>query len=357
MPCLANEIAATVEVAYSTQTPLNILGAGTKSFLGQQDQDGEPLDVTGHYGIIEYDPAELVLVARAGTALKTIEKVLAEHHQMLGYEPPFVDIGATLGGSVAAGLAGPRRAYAGSVRDFILGASFVNGKGETITAGGKVIKNVAGFDLFRPMARSMGTLGVLLKIALRVSPLPETEKTLLHEENDERTALQKMNEWPAKTQAISAAAWDGRNIRIRLSGSISAIEHARKQIGGDYLDGLSYWQDLNNFRLDFFQQPGRLWRLSLAPMSDSFGANLSQLIDWGGAQRWLISDDPPEKIRSRASQLGGHAECFSKDREVATFHPLQGNLLAVNQRFKAALDPAGILNPGRLYPQRQINGD
>jgi len=357
MTCLANEIAAAVQAAYSTQTPLNILGAGTKSFLGQQDLDGKPLDVTGHNGIIEYDPAELVMVARAGTPLKHIEKALAEHHQMLGYEPPFVDSGATLGGSVAAGLAGPRRAYAGSVRDFILGANFVNGKGETITAGGKVIKNVAGFDLFRPMARSMGTLGVLLKIALRVSPLPEIEKTLLHEEHDERTALKKMNQWVTGTQAISATAWDGEIIRIRLSGSASGVEHARSLIGGEYLTGGDYWHDLNNFKLDFFQQPGRLWRVSVAPMSEPLGENLNQLIDWGGAQRWLISDDPPDEIRSRASQLGGHAECFSKDNEVATFHPLKGSLLAVNQRFKAALDPAGILNPGRLYPERQINGD
>lgn len=350
MPCLAREIAAAVQAAYSTQTSLNIMGAGTKLFLGEQVRPGKPLDVTGHGGIIEYDPAELVLVARAGTPLKDIENILGEHHQMLGYEPPFVDSGATLGGSVAAGLAGPRRAYAGSVRDFILGASFVNGKGETISAGGKVMKNVAGFDLFRPMARSMGTLGVLLKIALRVLPLPETEKTLLHEERDERTALRKMNQWVTGTQAISAAAWDGENIRIRLSGSASGVAHAHSHIGGEYLTGGDYWQDLNNFKLGFFEQPGRLWRISLAPMSEPLGVNPNQLIDWGGAQRWLKSDDPPATIRLRASQLGGHAECFSPDQEVAAFHPISGNILAVNQRFKAALDPAGILNPGRMYP-------
>ena len=252
---------------------------------------------------------------------------------------------------MAAGLAGPRRAYSGAVRDFILGANFVNGKGDNITAGGKVMKNVAGFDLFRPMARSMGTLGVMLKIALRISPVPESEKTLLHEESDEHTALKKMNQWPCETQAISAATWDGSLIRIRLSGSDAGITHARSFIGGDYLDAPDYWQDLNNFRLDFFRQPGRLWRISVAPMSESFGENLQQLIDWGGAQRWLKSSEPPASIRSRASQLGGYAECFSEDHEVATFHPLQGNVLAVNQRFKAALDPAGILNPGRLHPE------
>lgn len=351
MPCLATEIASTVESAYSTRTPLNITGAGTKSFLGQQATNNNLLDVTGHTGIIEYDPAELVMVARAGTSLGEIEEVLNEHGQMFGFEPPFIDAGATLGGAVAAGLAGPRRAYAGAVRDFILGASFINGKGDTVVAGGKVMKNVAGFDLFRPMARSMGTLGVILKVALRLLPLPEAEKTLLHEETDELAALRKMSHWPLETQAISAASWDGRYIRIRLSGSASGIQHARSLIGGDYIAATDYWQDLNNFRLDFFQQTGRLWRISLAPMSEPLGSSFCQLVDWGGAQRWLKSDEPASSIRARASQLGGHAECFSQDTSVATFHPLEGNVLSINQRLKTALDPAGILNPGRLHPE------
>ncbi|MDX2418518.1 MAG: glycolate oxidase subunit GlcE [Xanthomonadales bacterium] len=351
MPSLAAEITAAVESAYNTRTPLNITGAGTKSFLGQQATNNRSLDVTEHTGIIEYDPAELVMVARAGTPLGEIERVLNENGQMLGFEPPFVDAGATLGGAVAAGLAGPRRAYAGAVRDFILGCNFINGKGESVTAGGKVMKNVAGFDLFRPMARSMGTLGVMLKIALRLLPLPEVEKTLLHEETDELAALRKMNHWPVETQAISAASWDGTHIRIRLSGSASGIEHARSLIGGDYITATGYWQDLNNFRLDFFQQAGRLWRISLAPMSESFDPESRQLLDWGGAQRWLKSDKAAASIRARAIQLGGHADCFKQDPGVATFHPLEGNVLAVNQRLKTALDPAGILNPGRLHSE------
>ncbi len=351
MPCIAHEIAAAVETAYGNKTPLSITGTGTKSFLGQQDSKAKALDVTGHSGIIEYDPAELIVVARAGTPLKEIETVLGEHRQMLGFEPPYADTGATLGGAVAAGLAGPRRAYAGAVRDFILGAAFINGKGESITAGGKVMKNVAGFDLFRPMARSMGTLGVLLKIALRVSPLPELEKTLLHEERNETAALQKMNRWPCGTQAISAACWDGKFIRVRLSGSAAGIEHAHAHIGGEYSTDNGYWQDLKNFRLDFFQQPGRLWRISVAPMSKPITTPGQQLIDWGGAQRWLVSDESPAGIRARASQLGGYAECYAGDPEVATFHPLESNVMAVNRRLKAALDPAGILNRGRLYPE------
>jgi len=291
-----------------------------------------------------------VLVARAGTPLLQIEQLLGEHGQMLGFEPPFVASGATLGGAVAAGLAGPRRAYAGAVRDFMLGANFVNGKGEVISVGGKVMKNVAGFDLFRPMARSMGTLGVLLQVALRLLPLPETEKTLLHEETDETAALRKMNHWPTGTQAISAACWDGSVIRIRLSGSAAGIKHAATLIGGELLDDTAHWQELNNLKLEFFQDRGRLWRVCLAPMGVTPDFEGRQLIDWGGAQRWLKSDQPAAEIRSRAAALGGYAECYGNEPETPTFHPLDGALLAANRRFKAALDPAGILNPGRLYP-------
>ncbi len=350
MPSLSSEIVNQVQAAYQAKTALNISGTGTKSFLGQRAEDNQSLDVTGHRGIIEYDPAELVLVARAGTPLREIESILKDHGQILGFEPPFADSGATLGGAVASGLAGPRRAYSGAVRDFILGAGFVNGKGEIITTGGKVMKNVAGFDLFRPMAGAMGTLGVLLKVALRIIPKPEIEQTLILDESDELNALKIMNLWAAKTQAISAAAWDGMNIRIRLSGSSASIAHGSALIGGEKLPNGDYWQDLNNFKLDFFQQQGRLWRISVAPMSESIGKNLNQLVDWGGAQRWLKSDESAETIRTWATRLGGHAESYSQDQSTATYHPLEKNSFALHQRFKAALDPAGILNPGRMYP-------
>jgi len=351
MAVMEEKIATAVRTAYENRKPLDICGAGTKSFLGRRVGETEKLDVTAHKGIVEYDPAELVLVARAGTPLLEIEKLLHDHGQMLGFEPPFASAGATLGGAVAAGLAGPRRFFAGAVRDFLLGATFVNGRGEVVNVGGKVMKNVAGFDLFRPMARSMGTLGVLLQVALRLLPLPEAEKTLLHEETDETAALRKMNQWPCQTQTISAACWDGNAIRIRLSGSTAGIRHAASLIGGELLDHTRYWQELNNLELAFFNDQGRLWRVCLAPMSTPPGLDGRQLLDWGGAQRWLKSDQAAAEIRSCAAALGGFAECYGDEPATATFHPLDGKLLAVNRRFKAALDPAGILNPGRMYPE------
>jgi glycolate oxidase FAD binding subunit len=350
MADLSKELASRVESAFGAKTPLKITGAGTKSFLGQAVLDAQTLDVTPHSGIIDYDPAELVLVARSGTPLKEIESLLHSQQQMLGFEPPFVDDGATLGGAVAAGLAGPIRLYTGAVRDFMLGAVFVNGRGELITSGGSVMKNVAGFDLFRPMSRSMGTLGVLLSISLRVIPRPETEVTLIQTEKDEAAAVGKMNSYAGKTQALSGACWDGESIRIRLSGTAAGVRHGHKEIGGDPLAQGGYWQDLNNLKLAFFQQPERLWRISVAPMSDPLGNFPQQLIDWGGAQRWIKSDAPPGEIRNRAQQLGGHAECYSADPAIPCYHPLEAPALALQQRFKAAFDPAGILNPGRMHP-------
>lgn len=343
------EIASRVATAYQAKTPLNICAGGTKSFLGLEDASSEPLDVTVHTGIIDYDPAELVLVARSGTRIKAIEQELLAHRQMIGFEPPFVQSGATLGGAVAAGLAGPRRAFAGAARDFMLGAKFVNGKGEIITTGGKVIKNVAGFDLFRPMARSLGTLGVLLTVSMRLLPLPEQEKTLLHEETEEQTVLEKIHHWTSRTQSISAAAWDGQNIRIRLSGSAASMKHGKALIGGEWSNDEKYWQALNDLDLGFFRKPGRLWRISLPTMSGPVNDGQAQILDWGGAQRWLKSDEHPDAIRNRAIALGGYAECFSSDETVETFHPPGPAQLLIQRKFKAALDPAGILNPGRLY--------
>lgn len=349
MPDLSKEIVHQVRDAYQSRSPLNITGGGTKTFLGHHAEGVRELDVTSHTGIVEYDPAELVLVARAGTPMQDIENLLESHHQILGFEPPFTDRGATLGGAVAAGLAGPRRPYSGAVRDFILGAKFVNGKGEVITAGGKVMKNVAGFDLFRPMAGGMGTLGVLLNVSLRVIPKPETEQTLILEESDEWAALKKMNALALKTQALSASAWDGSLIHIRLSGSSAGVAHAIALTGGERLEDGSFWKDLNNLELDFFHKKGRLWRVSVAPMSQPLGQGLDLLSDWGGAQRWLKSDESPGTIRDWAAQLGGHAECYSPDQAVSTYHPPEEPGMALQRRFKAALDPASILNPGRMF--------
>jgi glycolate oxidase FAD binding subunit len=349
MPDQSGQLVAVVQEAFANKTPLDIRGAGTKKFLGSGT--GEPLDITPHSGIIEYDPAELVIVARAGTRLRELEETLAESGQMLGFEPPFADDGATLGGTVAAGLSGPRRVFSGAARDFMLGARFINGRGEVITSGGKVFKNVAGFDLFRPLCRSMGTLGVILDCALRVLPMPEAETTLVHAEQDESGALEKIRQWSGELPGMSAAAWDGHHIRIRLSGSAASIEYGRDILEGDWLTDSTYWRQLKNLELPFFGQHGRLWRVCVAPMSQPLNLEGNQLIDWAGAQRWLKSMEKPETIRARASELGGYAECYDADEDIGTFHPLAPGLMRLHQRIKQSMDPAGIFNRKRLYPE------
>lgn len=348
-------IADKVAEAYASSQALNISGAGSKAFLGEAPKDAEPLEMAAHRGIIEYDPSELVLVVRAGTPLAEIEALLAEKNQMLGFEPPLADKGATIGGSVAAGLSGPRRPYSGAVRDFLLGAEFVNGKGEIIKAGGKVIKNVAGFDLFRPMAGAMGTLGVLLNVSLRLLPKPVEEATLVIAERDQRKALRAMNNYPMHTPAITAACFDGAAIRLRLSGAKASIDHAQALLGGVLDNNTAYWQKLKNWQSGFFtdRQGEALWRISVPPMAEPLDLDGEELIDWGGAQRFFYAssfdENEASRIRARAEALGGQAECYTPGA-ASSFHPLPAEMLAVHQRVKAALDPKSILNPGRLYP-------
>ncbi|MGH8625863.1 MAG: glycolate oxidase subunit GlcE, partial [Gammaproteobacteria bacterium] len=173
------EIRSRVQQAIGAQRALEILGCGTKRFLGREPF-GSALEIVGHSGIVDYQPSELMLTARAGTPLKDIESLLTEHGQMLAFEPPHFGATATLGGTIACALSGPRRPYVGAVRDFVLGVVCLNGNGERLRFGGQVMKNVAGFDISRLMAGAMGTLGVLLEISLKVVPKPETEATVGH---------------------------------------------------------------------------------------------------------------------------------------------------------------------------------
>jgi len=177
---IGGQLQESVAAAHTTSTPLCIVGGNTKSFLGGEAR-GEMLHVAAHRGIVSYEPAELVLTARAGTLLSDIEVALCDHRQMLPFEPPHYGANATLGGTIACGLSGPRRPYAGAARDFVLGVKLINGCGETLRFGGQVMKNVAGFDVSRLMAGAMGTLGVMLEISLKVLPRPECEMTLVQE--------------------------------------------------------------------------------------------------------------------------------------------------------------------------------
>lgn len=350
---LTETLQARVRQAFEAGEPLAIAGGGSKHFFGRE-VIGRPLQVAGNTGVVSYDPAELVITARAGITLAELESTLKEKGQMLGFEPPRFGNAATLGGAVASGLSGPRRPYSGAVRDFMLGVRIVNGKGEVLRFGGQVMKNVAGFDLSRLMAGAMGTLGVLLEVSLRVLPLPESERTLMFEIADIDSAVRRMNQWAAQPLPLSAALWEeGGLLRVRLSGSDAALAAAMDKMGGELdAEGGAIWPALREQTMPFFKLEAgdMLWRLSVPPASPTLQLPGRLLVDWGGAQRWLISDAPGEAIREAVEIVGGHAMRFrGGDRGGAVFQPLPGLLGGLHERLKRAFDPAGVLNPGRLY--------
>ena len=347
---LAEALQAQVREACAKGEPLALRGSGSKSFLGHRVQ-GRVLELGGHRGIVNYEPRELVLTARAGTPLAEIEQALEAQGQMLPFEPPHFGPDATLGGTIACALSGPRRPYAGAVRDVVLGCRIINGRGEILRFGGEVMKNVAGYDVSRLMAGAFGTLGILLEVSLKVLPKPETELTLV-QECDATEAIEKMNRLAGTPVPLSASSHDGIQLHLRLSGTNGAVEGARKRIGGEILaDGASYWERLREHRHAFFTGKRPLWRLSV-PSTTPFQADLpgKQLIEWGGAQRWLISEATGETIQRAAAEAGGHATRFRGEApEGEAFHPLPVPLMALHRNLKRAFDPAGILNPGRLY--------
>ena len=327
---------------------LRIRGGGTKDFYGEASE-GETLDMSAYAGIVAYEPKELVLTVRAGTRLADVESELASQRQMLPFEPPHFGADATIGGAVAVGLSGPRRPYAGAVRDFVLGTRIVNGKGEDLSFGGRVIKNVAGYDVSRLMAGSLGTLGVITEVSFKVLPGPPAEATLSFE-LDEQNATLQVNNWAGKPLPLSATAWESGRLRVRLSGAESAVVAAKSKMGGEAIDAGDYWESLREHRLAFFSGETALWRISVPQSFEPFALAFPQLVEWGGGLRWMSGDADPLAVRSAAERAGGHATLFrGGDRRAGVFHPLKPPVMKIHKRLKDAFDPAGILNPNRMY--------
>ncbi|KFI07420.1 glycolate oxidase subunit GlcE [Massilia sp. BSC265] len=337
-----------VRAAAADKTPLRIRGGGTKDWYGQR-LEGEILDTRGYTGVNDYEPTELVITARCGTPLSEIEAVLAERKQMLAFEPPHFGENATLGGVVAAGLAGPRRANSGGVRDFVLGAKLLDGKGDVLTFGGQVMKNVAGYDVSRMLAGSLGTLGLLLEVSVKVLPKPFAETTLCLE-LPEHDAIRKLNEWGGQPLPISGSCWHNGILSLRLSGAQAAVDAAVRLIGGDIMPNpASFWADLREQRMPFFRGDEALWRLSVPSATSALVLGGVQLIEWGGAQRWLRSDLDAATIRRTVCAAGGHATLFrGGDKSVGVFQPLQPAIARIHERLKNSFDPAHIFNPGRM---------
>lgn len=342
-----------IAAATATRTPLRLRGGGSKDWYGQSPC-GELLDTSPYTGIVAYEPTELVITARCGTPLREIEAALARQNQMLAFEPPHFGPGATVGGMVACGLSGPRRATVGALRDFVLGVVLMDGHGEVLRFGGQVMKNVAGYDVSRLLAGSLGTLGLILEVSLKVLPRPVAETTVRLQMTQQQ-ALDNLNRWGGKPLPLSASAWQDDVLAVRLSGAQAAVTSALRQIGGVVMDAAeaeTYWHGLREQTSAFFttERSTPLWRLSVPSVAPACPQAGAQLIEWGGAQRWLRSAADAASVRALAQELGGHATLYrGGSRDGGVFHPLAPAVHAIHRNLKHTFDPAGIFNPGRMY--------
>lgn len=373
MTDISNQIVERIEAARHDREPLSIVAGASKRFLGRTS-NGSPLEVAAHEGIVSYEPGELVLAARAGTRLTEIEATLAEHGQALQFEPPRFDGAATIGGTLACNASGPARPWSGSVRDAVLGIELVTGRAERLRFGGRVMKNVAGFDVSRLQAGALGAFGVITEVSLKVLPRPRHTVTLVRD-FDAADAIVHMNELAGTAKPMSGACWHDGSLYVRFSGAESAIEAAARQWGGERLDPAatpergetldptatpqrgetpsdapSFWRDLAEQRLKYFRTGAPLWRFSVQASAPLPRIDGEWLIDWGGAQRWIHGDFDKNELERLAESAGGHVSLYrGGNRESEVHHVLPETLKSLHLRLKDAFDPDRILNPGRLY--------
>ncbi len=363
-----NNLVERVRAARADKTRLNITGGNTKAFYGEAVPAGlASLDVRALRGISSYEPSELVVTVRAGTPLAELEAALAEQGQCLPFEPPRFaaeggdhgTMGGTVGGMVAAGLAGPARAAVGGLRDYVLGACLLNGRAEVLSFGGQVMKNVAGYDVSRLLAGSMGLLGVICEVSLKVLPVAPATTTLRFDWN-QAAALKQLNTWGGQPLPINASAWWNDTLVLRLSGAVAAVRSAAKKLGGEPVDdhiAAAFWAGLRDQTDEFFTDAGpavaagaTLWRLGLPQTAAPLVLPGEQMLEWGGAQRWLLSEAPATSVRAAAASAGGHATVFRGNKSGGAMAPLSAPLQRIHHELKLAFDPDRLFNPGRFYP-------
>ncbi len=343
------ELAARIREANTSRRPQRIVGGDTKRFLGRSIE-ADSIEIGHHRGILRHDPAELVLTARAGTPLLEIEESLAARGQRLPFEPPRFGENATLGGTVACGLAGPARAWSGPLRDYLLGVRVLAGDGRVLRFGGEVMKNVAGYDVARLMAGAFGVLGILLDVSLKLLPLPKGERTLALE-MDEAAALGRLAEFARGAMPLTAGAWVAGRLYLRFEGSEATLDEVHRRVGGEVPDGAAgLWSSMREQTHEFFAGDAPLWRCTLPPLTPPLPATDATLIEWNGQQRWYRS--ARDHVSGVVAAAGGYATLFRHAPAGSEpFAPLPPPLLRLHQGLKRVFDPAGVLNPGRMYAE------
>jgi len=384
MDAQLNSLIDAVRQAAADGRTLRLRGGGSKDFWGQS-LSGEVLDTRAYQGIVSYEPSELVVTARCGTPLAELEAALAEKGQCLAFEPPHFGQGsaqgATVGGMVAAGLSGPARATAGAVRDFVLGARFINGLGEHLTFGGQVMKNVAGYDVSRLMAGSWGTLGLITEVSLKVLPVAPAEATLTCAGLPQKTALDLLHRWGGQPLPLNASAWVRDTaaqsvadyLFVRLRGAVAAVQSAVTRMTADAVaqgaqvtvmsnaEAAQDWRASGEQTLPFFDAPSPdacLWRLSLPQTAPVLDLPYATYIEWQGAQRWLWAPATAAvPLRELAQSVGGHATLFRAsarhaelDKIAGVNTPMDAVQERIQQQLQKQFDPKGVFATGRLHP-------
>jgi glycolate oxidase FAD binding subunit len=341
------ELVAGVRDAAARRAALRLVGGDSKAFMGRCSE-GEALSTAGHSGIVEYEPTELVVSARSGTPLAELKATLREQGQCLGCEPPEFG-GATIGGTVACNQSGPARPWLGSVRDHLLGVRLVNGSGEPLHFGGRVMKNVAGYDVARLQAGAMGTLGLITEVTLRVFPRPECSATTVLD-LDAPSALQVMQEEAGAGGPLNGACWVDGRLYLRFAGLEIAVRERQQRRGGEPLrDDAGFWRDLREQRLAFFQGDAPLWRVSGRTAAGQL-AGAGWLLDWAGGQRWTRGDRDRSALERVAVDMGGQVSLFrGGDRSGEVLQARTRAQKRLHRALKKAFDPHGLFNPGRLY--------
>ncbi|MHA7774327.1 glycolate oxidase subunit GlcE [Roseibium sp. M-1] len=386
-PANASDVEQAVGWAAAEDAPLEIIGQGSKRGLGRPVQAAHVLDLSGLSGIESYEPAELVLTLKAGTPIAEVEKLVDDNGQELSFEP--MDFGpllggkaglGTIGGVLAANLSGPRRIKAGAARDHVLGMEAVSGRGEIFRSGGKVVKNVTGYDLPRALCGAYGTLAVTTSVSLKVNPKPETSATFLLSGLDAEDGVKALCQAMGSSAEVSGAAHLPEDVNggksatiLRLEGFAASVDYRFKSLqslldvhGAPVrLDGetsAELWRSVRDVKV-FAGTKTPMWRISVAPTAGpqlvarlKTAIELDAFYDWSGGLVWLTCKDGDihqARIRAAVEAVGGgHATLVRADPSVrsdcAVFHPQAAPLAALSRRLKEQFDPKGILNPGRM---------